>query len=143
MKEDLTIVIADRNSHVRMFLMREIMTLGCRVKLAATAENVLQIVNGPGSIALLILDPHFPGLEASILLRSIREINPALPIMLHTHRHKEDEAYLLDEKAWFTIVEKDGDSVERVKEAIGKLLEPSESCVSIASNARRRKEKAS
>ena len=43
MEEFFTILIADRNSHVRMFLLRELMAEGYRVKMAATAENVLKM----------------------------------------------------------------------------------------------------
>jgi DNA-binding NtrC family response regulator len=124
MAASATILIADRNSHVRMFLMREMMADGYRVKLAANGENVLKMTDVPGNIDLLIIDPDLPGLDAVSLLAALREKNPNLPILLHVHQHLDDEEIFLDEKAWFTIIEKAGDSVERIKEAVGQLLPP-------------------
>lgn len=117
-----TILIADRNSHVRMFLMREMMADGYRVKLAENGENVLKMADTPGNIDLLILDPDLSGLDVVSLLAKLREKNPNLPILLHVHRRHDDAELFLDENAWFTIIEKAGDSVERIKEAVGKLL---------------------
>ena len=62
-----SILIADRNSHVRTFLMRELMAEGYRVILAATAENVLKIVFTRDDIDLLVLDPHLPGVDAATI----------------------------------------------------------------------------
>ena len=72
MNDRITILIADRNSHVRMFLMRELMAEGYRVILAATAENVLKMVFTRGDIDLLIIDPHLPGVDAAIILENLK-----------------------------------------------------------------------
>ena len=116
-----TILIADRNSHVRMFLMRELMSEGYRVQLAATAENVLKIVYAQRQIDLLILDPDLPGIEPGALLEKLAGRIPALPVILHTHR-PHDEALFTTSNPWATVIEKAGDSVERIKEIVGKLL---------------------
>jgi len=116
-----SILIADRNSHVRTFLMRELMAEGYRVILAATAENVLKIVFTRDDIDLLILDPHLPGVDAAIFLENLIDRIPVLPIVLHTHRGLEGEKLPLDEK-WCAIIEKSGNSVDHIKEAIQRLL---------------------
>jgi len=121
MNDQITILIADRNSHVRMFLMRELMAEGYRVVLAATAENVLKTVFTRDDIDLLILDPHLPGVDAPIILENLIDRIPVLPIVLHTHRRLEEENLPLDEK-WYVIIEKAGNSVEHIKEAIQRLL---------------------
>jgi DNA-binding NtrC family response regulator len=121
MNESYTILIADRNSHVRVFLMRELMAEGYRVKLAATAENVLKIVYAQSKIDLVILDPDLPGIEAGSMLEKLADRIPVLPVVLHTHR-RHDEHGLCINNPWVTVVEKAGDSVERIKEIVGTLL---------------------
>lgn len=121
MSDPPTILIADRNSHVRMFLMRELMAAGYRVQLAATAENVLNTVYTQRSIDLLVLDPDLPDIEAGVLLEKLGDRIPVLPIVLHTHR-RHDEPLPSVNNPWITVVEKAGDSVERIKEIVGKLL---------------------
>lgn len=121
MKESFTILIADRNSHVRMFLMRELMAEGYRVELAASGEDLLKMVFGRDDLDLLILDPDLPGVEAASILKDLIDRIPILPIVLHTHR-RQDEALFFMDNSWFTVIEKAGDSVERIKEAVGALL---------------------
>ena len=121
MNEPYTILIADRNSHVREFLMRELMAEGYRVKLAATAESVIEIVYAQQKIDLVILDPDLPGIEAGSMLEKLADRIPVLPVVLHTHR-EHDESVLSINNAWVTVVEKAGDSVERIKEIVGTLL---------------------
>jgi len=119
------ILIADRNSHVRMFLMREMMAAGYRVKLAANGDHVLKMAGAPGNIDLLILDPHLPGLEGAPLLTALRGKNDRLPIVLHAHsRYNEDVIGAIDSD-WVTVIEKTGDSVERIRETVGELLSSS------------------
>ena len=89
MDEIPTILIADRNSHVRMFLMRELLAEGYRVQLAATAENVLNIVYTQRPIDLLILDPELPDIEADVLLEKLCDRIPVLPVVLHIHRRDD------------------------------------------------------
>jgi CheY-like chemotaxis protein len=117
-----TILIADRNSHVRMFLMREMIAAGYRVALAASAESVVKLASVEGSIDLLILDPDLPGLEQTSFLPSLRSQNPRLPIVLHTHRSRDDEALHFDALGGLAIIEKTGDSAEKIKALVAKLL---------------------
>lgn len=121
MNDSPTILIADRNSHVRMFLMRELMAEGYRVQLAATAENVLKIVYSQREIDMLILDPDLPGIDPGTLLEKLADRIPVLPLVLHTHRRHEETLVRID-NPWVTVIEKAGDSVERIKEIVGKLL---------------------
>lgn len=121
MKDLFTILIADRNSHVRMFLMRELMAEGYRVMSAATADHVLKIAFSREDIDLLILDPHLPGADVSSILKTLKDRIPVLSLVLHTHRQLDDEALLGDEP-WCTVIEKAGDSVEHIKAAVQKLL---------------------
>jgi DNA-binding NtrC family response regulator len=131
MNELFTILIADRNSHVRMFLLRELMAEGYRVKMAATGENVLKMAYAQDGIDLLILDPDLPGIDLATMMNTLTDRIPVLPIVLHTHRGY-DEAQFLSDDRWVTIIEKAGDSVERIKEAVGRLLRSSAGGISEA-----------
>jgi DNA-binding response OmpR family regulator len=119
------ILIADRNSHVRMFLMREMMASGYRVKLAANGDHVLKMASSVGNIDLLILDPNLPGLEGVPLLMALRKNNGRLPIILHTHSRYDEDVIGAIDSDWVTVVEKAGDSIERIRETVGKLLSSS------------------
>lgn len=142
MKEIFTILIADRNSHVRMFLLRELMAEGYRVKMAATAENVLKMAYARDGIDLLILDPDLPDIDPAAMLTTLADRIPVLPVVLHTHR-RDDEALLLTDDRWVIIIEKAGDSVERIKEAVGRLLRSSTAGVSETARHRCPEEKMS
>jgi DNA-binding NtrC family response regulator len=125
MKKGFTILIADRNSHVRSFLMRELMAEGHRVKLAASGENVLKIVFGGGDVDLLVLDPDLPGVDATAILKDLTDRIPPLPMVLHTHR-RLDETKVIADGRWCAIIEKAGDSVEHIKAAVERLLSSAE-----------------
>jgi DNA-binding NtrC family response regulator len=136
MQEFFTILIADRNSHVRMFLLRELMAEGYRVKMAATAENVLKMAYARDGIDLLILDPDLPGIDLTAMLTTLADRIPVLPVVLHTHRG-HDETLLRNDDHWIITIEKAGDSVERIKEAVGRLLRSSMAGISEAAVHRR------
>jgi DNA-binding NtrC family response regulator len=131
MKKGFTILIADRNSHVRMFLMRELMAEGHRVKLAASGDNVLKIVFGEDDVDLLVLDPDLPGVDAAAIIKDLTDRIPPLPMVLHTHRRLEETNFLPDGR-WCAVIEKAGDSVEHIKAAVERLLSSAERSVSDA-----------
>ena len=60
MKQGFTILIADRNPHIREFLRREMMAEGYRARLAKNGREVLRLVYQRGPLDLLILDPDLP-----------------------------------------------------------------------------------
>lgn len=128
MKKGFTILIADRNSHVRSFLMRELMAEGHRVKLAASGDNVLKIVFGQDDIDLLVLDPDLPGVDAAAIVKDLADRIPPLPMVLHTHRRLDETTFIPDGR-WCVVIEKAGDSVEHIKEAVEKLLSSAERSV--------------
>lgn len=125
MNNFFTILIADRNSHVRMFLMREMMAEGYRVKLASNSEMVLKIAFTPRAVDLIIIDPDLPGMEASDLLNALDERIPALPIVLHINRRILDDKFIMEKSPLCMAIEKEGDSVERIKAVVRKLLSTS------------------
>lgn len=56
MRDSFTILIADRNRHVRELLRREFEADGYRVRLARDDRQVLTVINSAEPLDLLILD---------------------------------------------------------------------------------------
>ena len=59
MKENFTLLIADRNRNIREFLQRELITDGYRVLLACDGRQVLKIIDNEAP-DLLIIDLDIP-----------------------------------------------------------------------------------
>ena len=120
MKREFTILIADRNRHVREFLKRELTDEDYQVRLAKNGQEVLRWVYDKHPLDLLILDLDLPdGIEPSLLLK-IKDRSPSLPIVLHGF--SSDYADHPDVLGSSVFVEKRGNSVEQLKKVVLKLL---------------------
>ena len=120
LKTPVTILIADRNSHVREFLRREMASEGFQVRLAQSGREVLKWIYHHEHVDLLILDPDFPDSEESELLKKLANRIPSLPLIIHALRSDEDSDFSALKQAVF--VEKGGSSVEELKHMVKKLL---------------------
>lgn len=114
----LTIVIADRNPHVRAFLQREMSREGYRIRLAENARDLLQWAFNHETIDLIILDPDLPDAVDTHLLDALQDRMPPVPVVIHTHYANA----LTVARATFIPVEKGGSSVERLKQIAETLL---------------------
>ncbi len=119
-KKEVTILVADRNPHVREFLRRELVGEGYGVRLARNGQETLDHLETPGGIDLLILDPDLPQGEDLELLEEIRGRDPGLPIVVHAFY----DDYILRSRttANTAFVEKEGNSVDRLKAVISQVL---------------------
>ena len=116
MKTDFTILIADRNPHVRDFLLREMKAEGYQVHLAKSGREVLDRVYQQGPLDLLILDPNLPDAGDLPLLEKLQARIPSLPIVLHTFLSgDEGVSHLFN---LFVFVEKNGYNMDLLKEAV-------------------------
>jgi len=123
-KKDITILIADRNPHVRKFLQREMTAAGYRVQLADTAREVLKWAFHREPLDLVILDPDLSDADESHMLQHLLNRVPALPVVVHTYASEYGDAFKNMEELFF--VEKRGSSVERLKQVVYEILvEPS------------------
>lgn len=113
-----TIVIADRNPHVRGFLQREMSKEGYRILLAENAREILQRASRQESIDLIILDPDLPDAVDTHLLHTLENRTPPVPVILHTCYSQS----VPGAEAQFISVEKGGSSVERLKQITKSLL---------------------
>ncbi|MFZ0451702.1 MAG: response regulator [Desulfatiglandaceae bacterium] len=121
MKHQYTILIADRNPHVRAFLKREMTAEGYQIRLANTGREVLQGVFGHDPLHLLIIDPDLPDVEEPEILKKLESRIPALPIIVHSFTL--DYARHSDVLDALVFVEKGGKSIERLKSLAAEMLQ--------------------
>jgi len=123
LEKESTILIADRNRHVREFLRREMMAEGYRVRLAKTCQEVLKWVFNQEPLDLLILDPDLPDSSGLTILEKVEDRIPRLPVVVHTLLSEYASHPAVSNIAAF--VEKKGNSIERLKEVVSEELRKS------------------
>lgn len=123
MKRRKTILVADRNPHVREFLRRELSAEDYGVRLAKNRQELLDILEAHQGVDLLILDLDLPLSDDPGILEDIRERIPALPVVIHTFLTEYANNPMNLKSA--TFVEKEGNSIGRLKEVIGEILKAS------------------
>ena len=120
MKKNFTILIADRNPHVRKFLKREMLAAGYQVRLAENGREVLKIAFHQESLDLLILDPTLPDTDAAPLITQLQNRIPLLPIVVHTFLSEYPDPS--DSVGVDAVIEKNGNSIENLKTVVTKIL---------------------
>jgi len=119
LERGFTILVADRNPHVRQFLRREMEAEGYRVQLARNGHEILQCVrHGPPD--LVILDLDLPDVREMAILNAIKEQIPTLPVVVHTFlsEYINHPAIL----SGVSLVEKKGSNIEGLKSVVFDLL---------------------
>jgi CheY-like chemotaxis protein len=77
-----TVLLVDDEDDVRLAAADMLGELGYTVVEAASAEAALSVMEGGGTIDLLVTDHLMPGISGAELARIVRVRNPALPILL-------------------------------------------------------------
>jgi DNA-binding NtrC family response regulator len=115
-----TILVADRNRHVREFLRRELESEGYRVKMARDGREVWEALSGGDPPHLLILDLEIPYMEE--LGDKIRKHHPVPHVPLIVHSFQEESAA----ETWLThaaaFLEKKEDPAH-LKEVVAEVLD--------------------
>ena len=120
-QDAFTILIADRNPHVREFLRREFLGEGYRVKLAKNGMEVLKVLRRPGRLDVLVLDLDLPDTNGSDVLDTLKDRIPNLPVVLHCFAPETEEREGPFMRA-DAFVEKQGNSVDTLKRVVRDLL---------------------
>lgn len=89
MPNGFTILVTDRNRHVRNFLRRELIAEGYQVEVAVDGRDLLRKINVADPPDLLILDLEIPHLGGAAVLRRIQRELPKLPVIIHTFATEE------------------------------------------------------
>ncbi len=79
-----TILLAERNRHVREFISRELLTLGYRIRGCSTTSALLEAVSVSGRSDIIVLDGDFPDMDLPELLNNLRTLRPTQPIIIHS-----------------------------------------------------------
>lgn len=120
MEKTNEILIADRNPHIRDFLRRELTACGYKVRLVENGKELLKLIYSRIRIDLLVLDPDFPGVAVNDIARKIVDHFPQLPVVFYCIRGTENITDIVSGNVFH--VEKNGNSVEILKEVIQKIL---------------------
>jgi len=120
MKEKFTILIADRNRHVRDFLAREMMKEGYGIQSAKNNREVLECISRHDFVDLLILDLDLSDAGEIEILESLKAQFPSVPVVVHSFL--SDYNNCLDSLNAAAFVEKEGNSIDRLKEVVSELL---------------------
>jgi DNA-binding NtrC family response regulator len=125
-KENFTILIADRNPHVRQLLQREMTAEGYRVRLAYSVDEVLKWAYHQDPLNLIIVDPDLPGADEKKMLPHLLDRIPALPVVVHAYFLEDHNG--LDELNDLIFVKKGGSSIERLKQVARETRLKLEAC---------------
>jgi DNA-binding NtrC family response regulator len=121
MKKKFTILVADRNPHVRKFLKRELTSEGFRVQVAENATKVLKRAYHTEPIDLIIIDPDFFDGDQDALIKQLQNRIPMLPVVIHSFQ-SNGEPYPADSRHTF-FIEKREDSIEHLKKIANDILQ--------------------
>jgi CheY-like chemotaxis protein len=115
-----SILIADRNPHIRDFLKRELVACGYNIRHVQNGKELLKLIYSRSRIDLLVLDPEVPGVEATEMARKIVDRIPQLPVVLFYTRGNDDISDFNAGNVF--LVEKNGQSIEILKAVIQEIL---------------------
>jgi CheY-like chemotaxis protein len=120
--DKFTILIADRNRHVREFLRRELIAEDYCVEVAKDGREVLIMINAEKPPDLLILDLDIPFVGGLAILESLQDRFPPLPVVIHSFLTEYSNHPVVQRAA--TFVEKRG-NIDRLKSAVVDVLRKS------------------
>jgi len=119
MPDGFTVLITDRNRHVRNFLRRELIAEGYQVEVAADGRDLLRKVSIADPPDLLILDLEIPYSGGPAILERLRRVNSGLPVIIHAFATEDASHPAVKRTAAF--VEKMGNT-DRLKTTVFEVL---------------------
>lgn len=119
MKENFTLLIADRNRNIREFLQRELVTDGYRVLLACDGRQVVKIIEKEAP-DLLIVDFDIPYADELRVFERLQDVHQLTPLLVHTLPPVDTTNSFIQRAAGF--VEKDGNNITNLKDTITNVL---------------------
>ncbi len=120
MRRHFTILIADRNRHVREFLQRELLAEGYRVEMAKDDQEVLAMIEAEIPPDLLILDLELPCGGGVELLERLQDRKNQVPVLIHSFLPENGNHPAIRGTAGF--VEKCGDNINPFKTTVSEVL---------------------
>lgn len=114
-----SLVITDRNRHVRDFLQREFAVEGYRVQAVPDGRDVLEMIERDNLPDLLVFDPDIPYADGPALLEKLSGCIPPLLVVIHCFSTGHIGYLLTGERV--AIVEKSG-STDHLKTVVTEML---------------------
>ena len=119
MSEQLTILIADRNRHIREFLQRELGVEGYKTQLTNDGRDVVLLLqNDPPD--LIILDLEIPYVDGTTILEYLKKKNQGVPVIVHAFSLSHGNTSVIRYPVSF--VEKGGNNIDGLKAEVARLL---------------------
>ena len=118
--KNFSILIADRNPHVRRLLERELKADGYQVRVADNGREVLEWAYRLQPLDLIILDLDLPDIDEQTLFGNLQDRIPVLPIIIHSFQPEGMKLSVNYRHAVF--VEKGENSIEKLKKAVSNIL---------------------
>jgi CheY-like chemotaxis protein len=118
-REEFTILVADRNRHISEFLQRELVAEGYRIELANDGRTVLTLLNKQ-SPDLLVLDLEIPYIDGIEILEKLQNEKSQVPVIVHTLLTQYANYPVVKRAAAF--LEKQGSNIVGLKETIFEVL---------------------
>ena len=117
-ENEIVILVADRNRHVRELLQRVLGAEGYRVQIAGDGREVMTILDGEYPPHLLVIDLEVPLISIQRITEKLRERSAPVPVVIHTLL--TETACDLGAKQGFIVVEKTGDT-DRLRSTIDEI----------------------
>jgi DNA-binding NtrC family response regulator len=118
--KNFSILIADRNPHVRRLLERELKADGYQVRVADNGREVLEWAYRLQPLDLIILDLDLPDIDEQTLFGNLQDRIPVLPIIIHSFQPAGIKLSVNYRHVVF--VEKGENSIENLKKAVSDIL---------------------
>jgi DNA-binding response OmpR family regulator len=118
--DTFTVLIADRNPHIRKFLRRELETEGYRILVAKDGNQLMVLLNVSKPPDLLILDLDLPHVDGLQVLEWLKDHDSPVPVVVHTY-HTEHAGHPAVRNA-AAFVEKTGNNIQGMKEILAEVL---------------------
>ena len=115
-----TLLIADRNPHVREFLRRGFISAGYRVQVAKDGREVLKMAAADEPPELLILDLDMPYVTGVAILEELQNRKSPLPVLVHTFFTEQAKHPAVQKAAGFW--EKRGNNIDGFKATVAQIL---------------------
>ncbi|MCB9494008.1 MAG: hypothetical protein H6681_01030 [Desulfobacteraceae bacterium] len=107
-----TIIITDKNPHIRMLISREFEGLNCNIEKDFSQDEIIENLKKTGPVYTIILDPEALTVNPLIFLKKIIQISPETIVIIHAYDEWRDIFYLTEN---LFFIEKNGESIENVK----------------------------
>lgn len=94
-----TVILTDRNRHVRELLAREFAKAGFEVRCFGLGREAACVAEREGDV--LVVDGDLPDMDAASVVRKVRLSRPRIPVAVHGHDREEAGESLADALVFF------------------------------------------